>query len=108
MSAKAVMWGLCLGWRVADGGYFCGFYSDNTIRLWDTESSDCVTELEGHASRIWDLDSTNKGEFVASGSGDGTVKVHLVVFAWPFWNTGTKTNLSRFAAFSCGILGTAR
>jgi len=33
--------------------------SDNTIRVWDTESSKEIGILEGHESRIWDV-SSNK------------------------------------------------
>ncbi|KAJ3216610.1 hypothetical protein HDU67_009217 [Dinochytrium kinnereticum] len=49
--------------------------SDNTCRIWDTESSECLGVLEGHSSRIWDVASSRSGALVASASGDGTVKV---------------------------------
>ncbi|CDS02671.1 hypothetical protein LRAMOSA00076 [Lichtheimia ramosa] len=49
--------------------------SDNTLRIWGTETGECHAILEGHTSRIWDVSTTTQGDFVASASGDGTVKV---------------------------------
>lgn len=49
--------------------------SDNTLRIWDTETAECTNVLRGHKSRIWDVSSTKLGDYVASASGDGTVKV---------------------------------
>ncbi|ORE10923.1 WD40 repeat-like protein [Rhizopus microsporus var. microsporus] len=49
--------------------------SDNTLRLWETETGECLHVFEGHRSRIWDLSSTRQGDFVASASGDTTVKI---------------------------------
>ena len=49
--------------------------SDNTVRIWNTETGDLQGVLTGHKSRIWAVDSTNSGEFIASGSGDGSVKI---------------------------------
>lgn len=50
-------------------------HSDNTLRIWGTETGECHAILEGHTSRIWDVSTTTQGDFVASASGDGTVKV---------------------------------
>lgn len=50
-------------------------FSDNTLRIWDTETAECTNVLRGHKSRIWDVSSTKLGDYVASASGDGTVKV---------------------------------
>ncbi|KAI8840284.1 WD40-repeat-containing domain protein [Chytridium lagenaria] len=49
--------------------------SDNTCRIWDTETAECLGVLEGHTSRIWDVASSRSGNVAASASGDGTVKV---------------------------------
>ncbi|SPO38984.1 related to TAF5 - subunit of TFIID and SAGA complexes [Pseudozyma flocculosa] len=49
--------------------------SDNTVRLWDSNTGRCDAVLEGHRSRVWDVDSTRAGGQVASASGDSTVKV---------------------------------
>ncbi|SNX86260.1 related to TAF5 - subunit of TFIID and SAGA complexes [Melanopsichium pennsylvanicum] len=49
--------------------------SDNTVRLWNSNTGRCEGILEGHRSRVWDVDSTRTGGHVASASGDSTVKV---------------------------------
>ncbi|CDR98824.1 related to TAF5-subunit of TFIID and SAGA complexes [Sporisorium scitamineum] len=49
--------------------------SDNTVRLWNSNTGRCEGVLEGHRSRVWDVDSTRTGGHVASASGDSTVKV---------------------------------
>ncbi|CAD6962906.1 unnamed protein product [Tilletia controversa] len=49
--------------------------SDTSVRLWDTASGGCQAVLEGHGSRVWEVDSTRSGSMVASASGDGTVRV---------------------------------
>lgn len=54
-------------------------HSDNTLRIWGTETGECHAILEGHTSRIWDVSTTTQGDFVASASGDGTVKVGWLV-----------------------------
>lgn len=62
--------------------------SDNTLRLWDTASARCEAVLEGHSSRIWEVDSTRSGKYVASASGDATVKV------WDVQSRACKATLS--------------
>ena len=49
--------------------------SDNTVRLWNSNTGRSEGVLEGHRSRVWDVDSTRTGGYVASASGDSTVKV---------------------------------
>ncbi|CAG8596188.1 14840_t:CDS:10 [Funneliformis mosseae] len=49
--------------------------SDNTIRIWETESAKVIGILEGHESRIWDVSSNKNGSMVSSASGDGTIKL---------------------------------
>ncbi|ORZ20359.1 WD40-repeat-containing domain protein [Absidia repens] len=49
--------------------------SDNTLRIWDVETAECLDVLEGHQSRIWDVSGTQNGDFIASASGDGLVKI---------------------------------
>ncbi|KAJ3217881.1 hypothetical protein HK099_005307 [Clydaea vesicula] len=65
----------CVGFVGDDGNMLMSGSSDNTVRIWDTESSNCLGVLEGHSSRVWDVDSNKSGEMVASASADGTVKL---------------------------------
>ncbi|KAJ2813786.1 hypothetical protein H4S07_000406 [Coemansia furcata] len=49
--------------------------SDNTVRIWDTDSAECLAVLRGHTSRIWDICVDRAGSTLFSASGDGSVKV---------------------------------
>lgn len=65
----------CIEFLGEEGKKIISGSSDNTLRIWDTESAQCLDVLQGHRSRIWDLSSTYSGDFVASASGDSTVKI---------------------------------
>jgi ABC-type oligopeptide transport system ATPase subunit len=49
--------------------------ADYVLRLWDFEKGMVTNELQGHSSRISDIDFSYNGELMASASWDG--KVHL-------------------------------
>ena len=49
--------------------------SDNTVRIWNLETAECLQILKGHSSRIWDLSSSQTGVLLSSASADGTVKL---------------------------------
>ena len=55
-------------------------FSDNTLKVWETESTKCIGTLEGHESRIWDVSSNKNGTLVSSSSGDSTVRVSVIFF----------------------------
>ncbi|KAJ2402820.1 hypothetical protein GGI23_000438 [Coemansia sp. RSA 2559] len=57
------------------GNFIASGSSDNTIRIWDTESSECLATLRGHTSRIWDICVDRMGTTLISASGDCTVKI---------------------------------
>ncbi|KAI8929536.1 WD40-repeat-containing domain protein [Entophlyctis helioformis] len=65
----------CVEFVGEDGRLIVSGSSDNTCRVWETETGAAVGVLEGHSSRIWDMSSTLDGSFVASASGDSTVKL---------------------------------
>ncbi|KAI8640990.1 WD40-repeat-containing domain protein [Parasitella parasitica] len=65
----------CLEFIGQEGKKIVSGSSDNTLRVWDTESAKCLDVLEGHRSRIWDLTTTHAGDFVASASGDSSIKI---------------------------------
>jgi WD40 repeat protein len=49
--------------------------SDNTCKVWDVKSSECLATLTGHTGRIWSVSTNKQGSLAASASGDGTVKI---------------------------------
>ena len=49
--------------------------SDQTIRIWDSNTGESISVMEGHTGRIWDLSSEKTGSFCASASGDSFIKV---------------------------------
>jgi len=48
---------------------------DNTVRVWDVETGQELLRLEGHTDKIWDIDVSADGRFVASASHDGTLRL---------------------------------
>ncbi|ORY96519.1 WD40-repeat-containing domain protein [Syncephalastrum racemosum] len=77
----------CVEFLGEEGREIVSGSSDNTLRIWGTDSSECHAVLEGHRSRIWDVSSTRQGDFVASASGDGTVKIWKVKGSMPACST---------------------
>ncbi|OMJ26814.1 putative WD repeat-containing protein [Smittium culicis] len=58
-----------------DGDFIASGSSDNTIKIWNVETSKIVCTLNGHTSRIWDLCVDKSGSTLFSASGDKTVKI---------------------------------
>ncbi len=50
-------------------------YSDQSIRLWDAETGELLRQLEGHTGAVDSLEFSRLGEFLASGSYDGTLRL---------------------------------
>jgi len=65
----------CVAFVGTDADIIASGSSDNTVRLWNTDSGDVVLTLGGHTSRIWDISSAPTAAFIASASGDSTVKI---------------------------------
>jgi len=85
-----------------------GRRSDNTVRVWDIDSAQCVATLRGHSSRVWDLAPNRNGDVVASASGDGSVRVRAASVTlggcertWGL-SRGPCTPRARLDSTSCG------
>ncbi|WVF72043.1 hypothetical protein IAT40_006855 [Kwoniella sp. CBS 6097] len=65
----------CVGLIGKDARLGVSGASDSTLRIFDTEHSTTTHVLSGHTSRIWSVDSSESGSTIASGSGDGTVRL---------------------------------
>ena len=65
----------CVAYISEYANYMASGSSDNMVRIWNTETQECVGVLEGHKSRVWDLCVDKSGTTLFSASGDRTVKV---------------------------------
>ncbi|KAM0418719.1 hypothetical protein ACHAPT_012317 [Fusarium lateritium] len=57
---------------------------DCKIYVWDIESREILTQLEGHTGDVWSIDFSSNNRNIVSGSEDRTVRL---------WNVDTGTNI---------------
>ena len=48
---------------------------DNTVRVWDLVSGQCLATLEGHSARVWSVAVNPDGTRAVSGSYDNTARI---------------------------------
>ncbi len=61
-----------------DGKYLASGSQDNTVKLWNVESQNEITTLQGHSSYVHSVTFSPDGKYLASGSTDKTVKLWSV------------------------------
>ncbi|MBW4687311.1 MAG: NACHT domain-containing protein [Komarekiella atlantica HA4396-MV6] len=61
---------------------------DNTVKIWDVTTGQCLQSLQGHTKRIWSVVFSPDGQFLASGGEDETVRI---------WNADTGECLKIFS-----------
>jgi len=58
-----------------DGQQLASGSGDNTVKIWDAASGECVKTLKGHSGWVRSVTFSPDGQQLASGSGDNTVKI---------------------------------
>ena len=53
---------------------------DNTIRVWNVDTGDCISTLKGHTGNVYSFGFNHDGTKIVSGSADKTIRV---------WNVDT-------------------
>ncbi len=58
-----------------DGKQALSGAADNTLRLWDLETGQCLQTLEGHTASVWSVALSGDGKQALSGSDDKTLRL---------------------------------
>ncbi|MBU7028786.1 MAG: NACHT domain-containing protein [Theionarchaea archaeon] len=64
----------CICWS-SDGKYLLSGNGSGMLEIWDAESLEEFTTLEGHSSRIYSVAFSPDGKYLASDSTTGTIKI---------------------------------
>jgi WD40 repeat protein len=58
-----------------DGSRIISGSDDNTLKLWDADSGNCILTLSGHSESVWAAAFSPDGKRIISGSFDSTIKI---------------------------------
>ncbi len=72
--------------------------ADRTIKLWNTETGECLNTLHGHASWVWSVAFNSTGSWLASGSYDQTIRL---------WDTRTSECLQILSGHTAPVVTVA-
>ncbi len=67
---------------------------DSTVKLWNTNG--IIATLEGHSGAVWDVEFTNDGKTLVSGSEDNTLML---------WNLPLVIDSDRVLTYACNLIG---
>jgi WD40 repeat protein len=59
----------------SDGSYALSGSCDNTLKLWDVETGECLRTFEGHSTAVNSVSLSSDGKHALSGSNDYTLKL---------------------------------
>ena len=59
----------------SNGKYLSSGSLDNTVKIWEISSGECINTLEGHEWAVNSISYSPDGKYIASGSNDGTIKI---------------------------------
>jgi WD40 repeat protein len=69
------------------------------VRIWQVDTGRCTQILEGHSGRVWSVAYSPRGQILASGSDDQTIR---------FWRTGESRTAKRLIKTLRGQTGAVR
>ncbi len=88
-------------WAVSfspDGSTLASGNDNNTIKLWDVLTGECLKLLQGHTDRVWSVAWSRDGKTLASGSDDQTVR---------FWNIQTGQSVKTLSEHTDRVVSVA-
>ncbi len=68
----------------SDGEYVLSGGDDQTLRLWDMETGECLRVFEGHTDTVNSVAISHDGRFLLSGSDDNTLNIWELDWAYEF------------------------
>lgn len=71
---------------------------DQTARLWDFKTNDCICIFEGHSGQIWDVAFSPNGQLLATASLDHTIRC---------WDVETHKHLAILEGHTNGVTSVA-
>ncbi|MBX7174198.1 MAG: DUF4365 domain-containing protein, partial [Pyrinomonadaceae bacterium] len=82
----------------SDGKFIVSGSSDETVRIWDLATGQCLKTLVGHSDSVWGVAVSSDGKFIVSGSADKTLRI---------WDLATGQCLKTLVGHSDSVWGVA-
>jgi len=64
-----------------DGKYLASGSGDNSIKIWEPTTGNCIRTLTGHSSWVSSVNYSPDGKYLASGSDDNSIKIWVLVIS---------------------------